>query len=231
MWLTVLGANYEREWVMEKSDSLRNQWASLGIAFNYQDSTQYDPESAIISLVCSGEFPEYKKMMGLTLLWLGEYSKFVHVERLKILTKSLSAFELAILGALAKKCVKLGDFRWRTIERVVTKKNMGIEKFFAGDVNAVVRMRGIDEDFKCFGIHVTPVLPDDPKKVLAREVIIKKNIWVRNRLLFGSNVRADVATLRTLKRAETGYAAAKILGCSTNAAYRNWKDLEEAGWN
>lgn len=216
---------------MKDKDSLRNSWASLGIAFNSNDEkTCADPETAIIELICSGEFPEDKKMMGLALLWLEHFSKLVHVERLKILTKNLGAFETALLGAIARKCVAFGDFRWRMIEKNALAKNTGRPKFAIGDSETFIKMRGLDEDFAAFGIRVGPVRPDDPKKLLNRQTVIKRNIWLRNRLLFGSNVRADVATLKLLNRAQTGYAAAKILGCSPNAAYRNWKDLEDAGW-
>ncbi len=103
-------------------------------------------------------------------------------------------------------------------------------KCSVGDSETSIKMRDLDEDFAVFGIRVAPMLPNDPKKLLNRQSVIKRNAWLRNRLSFGSNVRADVATLKSLKRAETGYAAAKILGCSPNAAYRNLKDLEEAGW-
>jgi len=53
---------------------------------------------------------------------------------------------------------------------------------------------------------------------------------LKSRLLFGTNLRADIAAVKSLKIADTAYAAAKFLGCSMNAAYRNWNDLTEAGW-
>jgi len=216
---------------MRNKNYLRDCWASLGIAFNSSEhKTCVDPETAIIELISSSEFPEDKKMMGLALLWLEHFSKLVHVERLKILTKNLGAFELALLGSIARKCVSFGDYRWRMIEKIAQAKNSGKPVFSIGDSETFIKMRGLDEDFAVFGIRVGPVCPDNSKKLLNRQAVISRNTWLKNRLLFGSNVRADIATLISLKRAETGYAAAKILGCSPNAAYRNWKDLEEAGW-
>lgn len=215
---------------MENRDLLRDSWASLGIAFNVSSKACVDPETALVELVSSGEFPEDKKMMGLALLWLKHFSKLVHVERLKALAKDLGALELALLGAISKKCVAYGDFRFRTIENLARKKISGSPKFAVGDSETFIKMRGLDPDFASFGIRVAPIRTDDEKKLLRREAILKRNLWLKNRVLFGANLRADIATVISLKRAESGYAAAKILKCSPNAAYRNWKDLKEAGW-
>lgn len=215
---------------MENKDLLRDSWASLGIAFNSKSEECVDPETAIIELVSSGEFPEDKKMMGLALLWLKHFSKLVHVERLKTMAKDLGALELALLGAIARKCVADGDFRFRVIEKLAKKKNSGSPKFDIGDSETFIKMKGLDPDFASFGIRVATINPDDDKKLLQRGAILKKNLWLKNRVLFGSNLRADVATVISLKRADSAYAAAKILKCSPNAAYRNWKDLEEVEW-
>lgn len=90
---------------MENKDTPRNQWASLGIAFNAIPTESVDPETTLILFLSSGEFPEDKKMMGLILLWLQHFSKLVHVERLKNLTKDLGALELALLGAISQICI------------------------------------------------------------------------------------------------------------------------------
>jgi hypothetical protein len=214
---------------VERKDTLKDSWASLGIAFNGAGVECADPESAIVALVSSGEFPRDKKMMGLALLWLNHFSKLVHVERLSGMAKKLKPFELALLGGIAKKCVSLGDFRWRLIESLCAE-GARAGSGFPGDNELFIEMRGLDADFASFGVRVAPILPDHEKKLLARATTIKGNAWLKNRLLFGSNSRADVATLKELKLAKTAYAAAKILGCSANTAYRNWNDLEEAGW-
>jgi hypothetical protein len=214
---------------MAASDQLRDAWGSLGIAFNSQNHLQVDPETALIALVQSQEFPDDKKIMSLALLWLRSYSKLVHIERLKTHAKKLQPLELAILGSIAMKCVANGDHKWQTIVRLAEigklKKNFGV-----GDSEAFIKMRGLDKEFAEFGIRVAPILPDDPKKLFSRQKVLKGNQWLRSRLLFGVNMRADIATVLTLNLAETGYAAAKLLGCSANTAYRNWNELEEAGW-
>jgi hypothetical protein len=136
---------------------------------------------------------------------------------------------LAVLGALSLKCVGFGDHRWRVLASLVTKI-LGNRKPGLVDDMDFINAHGTDADFLKFGIRVMPIEPDEPKKLLVRKKVIRMNIWLRSRLLFGSNLRADIAAVMSLKSADTAYAAAKILGCSMNAAYRNWNDLTEAGW-
>jgi hypothetical protein len=214
---------------MKSIDILRDQWASLGVAFAYGSKIQCDPETAILNFVNSSEFPEDKKMIGIVLAWLQEYSSFVHLEKLKTAAQSLEGDALLVLGALALKCIKLGDHRWKVIEKLVLKNISGYKSSLS-DSEVLLKQHGLDEDFFKFGIRVTPVLPEDQKKLLVRERIFKMNPWLRHRLLFGTNLRADVATVKFLKLTNTAYGAAKLLGCSMNAAYRNWNDLTEAGW-
>jgi len=214
---------------MKKSDVLRDQWASLGVAFAVSAEIQCDPETALIEFVKSSEFPEDKKMMGIVLAWLKEYSTFVHLEKLKSAVEQLQGDELLIMGALALKCIRFGDHRWKTIEKLVVRKSKGHKPNLA-DQDIFIKRLGLDEDFLKIGLRVVPIVPENSKKLLERDRIFKMNSWLRQRLLFGTNLRADVATAKLLKLSDTAYGAAKLLGCSMNAAYRNWRDLTEAGW-
>jgi hypothetical protein len=214
---------------MKTNDSLRDAWRSLGIAFHHPTKIKSDPESALIELVRAKEFPEDKKMLGLALLWLSHYSNLVHIERLKTLAKDLLPLELAVLGAIASKCVKNGDHRWKTLTKMANEKNQG-QQFEQGDSETFIKMRGLDKEFAQFGVNVAPTLPDDEKKLRPRHEILKHNDWLKSRVLFGTNMRADIATVISLNLAQTAYAAAKLLRCAPNTAYRNWNDLEEGGW-
>jgi hypothetical protein len=214
---------------MKTNDSLRDAWRSLGIAFHHPTKKKSDPETALIELVRAKEFPDDKKMLGLVLLWLSHYSNLVHIERLKTLAKDLLPFELAILGAIASKCLKAGDHRWKTIIKIAKEKN-GKQQFEQGDSATFINMRGLDKDFAQFGVRIAPVSPDSEKKLRTRQEILKHNDWLKLRVLFGTNMRADIATVIALGLASTAYGAAKLLRCSPNTAYRNWNDLEEGGW-
>lgn len=214
---------------MKSHDSLRDQWASLGVAFAHGGKIQCDPETAILNFVTSSDFPEDKKMITIVLSWLQEYSTFVHLEKLKTAAQELEGDAILVLGAIASKCIKFGDHRWKTIEKLAQINTRDYQSSLR-DSDAFLKRHGLDEDFLKFGIHVNPVLPEDQKKLLVRQRIFKMNPWLRHRLLFGTNLRADMATVKSLKLTNTAYGAAKLLGCSMNAAYRNWNDLTEAGW-
>jgi hypothetical protein len=214
---------------MQTNDKLRDAWASLGVAFHHSTSVKSDPESALLALVQSSEFPDDKKMLSLALLWLTHYAKLVHVERFKVLSKTLSPYQLAILGAIASKCVKLGDHRWHAVVKLAKQGTQG-QQFQLGDSETFIQMRGLDPEFSEFGIRIAPIFPENAKKLLPRREILRRNEWLKFRVLFGTNMRADVAAVIFLKLTPTAYGAAKMLGCSPNTAYRNWKDLHEAGF-
>ncbi len=210
------------------NDHLQKAWASLGIAFNSEGHLNYNPEKAIIDTVRSGEFPRDKKMFGLMLLWLQNYHNLVHVDRLKILLKELDSFQMGLMGGLATKCLKMGDFRWRTIIREVEKKLKKSATNFHSDSDLFLELKGVDDDFALFGVRVIPVAADNQKKIMSREYILKHNTWLRSRLFLGVNLRADFFTIFSLGLAQNAYQAAKILNCSINTSYRNWSDLKES---
>ena len=134
------------------------------------------------------------------------------------------------MGGLALKCLNKGDHRWKTIILLVQKKIGKKEIHFTdgNDDELLLRMKGTDAEFLKFGIRVAPLKSDYHKKLLRREVALGQNAWLKNRLLFGPNLRADFITVFTLSLASNAYQAAKILGCSMNASYRNWKSIDEA---
>jgi hypothetical protein len=207
------------------NDLLRDQWASLGIAFNARTTVVADPETALMAFLESKEFPEDRKMVSLILAWMKEHSELVHIERLKTLIESLGSFELAVLGGIALKCLKNGDFRWKTVIRFIKKRNTGRPRFDVDESEFLISRKGEDPEFTEFGIRVSLVEPERPEKILDLKQIIDTNRWIRHRILFGVNMRADVATVMVLNLATSAYQASKFLKCSFNAASRNWNDL------
>ena len=104
---------------MSSRDELRASWASLGVAFHGSTERSYDPETALMLLVRSRDFPEDRKSLSLAVSWLKKYSKLVHVERLQKQLDDLELEEAALLGAIAAKCGTFKDFRWRKLEKLV----------------------------------------------------------------------------------------------------------------
>ena len=80
-----------------------------------------------------------------------------------------------------------------------------------------------------FGIKMTELSLEAEKKFFKRSEMIRMNPFIKSRILFGVNSRADVATLMRLGF-ETPYAIKAVLKNSYETAYRNFHSLKEAGW-
>ncbi len=207
------------------NDNLRDHWASLGVAFNSQRNLTSDPETAIVSFLNSKEFPDDRKMISLILAWLKENSHLVHIERLKSYIEDLGSFEAAVLGSISLKCKNYGDLRWQTIIDLVKKRNTGFPSFQINESDFLIKKFGEDSEFLEFGIKISKVQPERSDKILDLQKIIEINKWIHHRILFGVNMRADVATVMVLNLAKSAYQASKFLNCSYRAASRNWNDL------
>jgi hypothetical protein len=213
----------------KKSDLLGDAWENMGIAFavNKSKTRNADPERTLLASL--GEFGEDRKLLKLVLVWLAEYGDLIHVERVKALAADLSTKELAWLGSVA--AIQKGDRRWSSVVESV-KKRLGRfpPKHQMSQLDLLQAERsGADQNFLEFGLTIPVFEAAEPKKVRARAKTLEDNLWLRMRVLFGSNWRADVATLMLLEQAQTSYQVAQLLGCSGETAYRNLNSLREAG--
>ncbi len=213
-------------------DSLRDAWENLGIAFaaNESRAKNADPERTLIASL--REFQGDRKLLKLVLAWLSSFGDLVHVERVKALAADLPASELAWLGGVASHQVDVsGDRRWSTVVEYV-KKRLGspMPRFETSRLDQLqAEKAGVDKGFDAFGISIPHSEAADPKKIRPRADAVAGCLWLRMRTLFGTNWRADVATVMLLGTAKTSYQAGKALCCSTETAYRNWNALQEAG--
>lgn len=211
-------------------DLLRDSWESLGIAFvvNASGTRHADPERTLLQTL--REFEDQRKMLRLVLAWLRSYGALVHVERIKALAGDLPAGQLAWLGGLAEHQTQQGDLRWRSISQMI-KHILGTPapRFEMPKLDTLqVARKGEDLHFKEFGLVIPTVEPAEPKKLYSFNAGVRNNIWLRMRILFGTNWRADAATVMILGLAKNPYQAEQILGCAKETAYRNWRALKEA---
>jgi len=212
--------------------NLQSKWSGLGITFQ-ETPTFNAPEEVILETIRDGDFPKDRKLFGLMLLWLETYSSYVHVERLIQMMKSLPSHELALLGGLFLKVRNHSkDHRFDSLlkhirrhfeEHTPTFLTLSDHQFF-------IERHGLDEDFIVFGIQVAKLKAASTKKILSEPLLLKSNIWLHNRCMFGVNFRADVATIMRIYNPQNGYQAAKLAGCSINSGYSHWRDLEKVGW-
>lgn len=211
-------------------DHLRDAWESLGVAFafNTSQTRHADPERTLLASVT--EFREHRKTLSLVLGWLGEWGDLVHVERLKSLSADLSAADAAWLGGLAAHQLAHGDLRWKAVvDSVERRMGLPMPRFPTSRLDELQAQRkGEDPHFGRFGLRISIAAPADTKKLRPFSDVVRANLWLRMRALFGANWRADMATVLVLQLAENPYQAEQLLGCSRETAYRNWKSLKVA---
>lgn len=217
--------------VTKNPDILRDKLASIGINFaaNMSGQKNCDPELVLIEVLESGEFPESKSLIRFVLALLLLYGNFFHAERIKSAIGTLSPLAVAILGGIALKLTKTGDLRWNTIYETC-KTRLGTQPPKWGPVvedKYAIKNRGTDPEFLQFGITCPVIEPEAMKKIRPISALIEDNTWFRNRALFGTNMRADTITAIQLYHPRTPYSLSKILRCSMDCAYRNWKDLSQ----
>jgi len=212
--------------------NLQSKWAGLGITFQ-ETPTLNAPEEVILDTIRYDDFPKDRKLFGLMLLWLQTYGSYVHVERLQRMIKGLPSHELALLGGLFLKVRNHSkDHRFDSLlkhirrhlgEHTPTFPTLSDHQFF-------IERHGLDEEFIVFGIQIAKLKAANTKKILSEPLLLKSNIWLHHRCMFGVNFRADVATIMKLHNPQNGYQAAKLAGCSVNSGYRHWRDLHKVGW-
>jgi hypothetical protein len=207
-------------------DEIAAGWRGLGLAFEHPPMSKVvDPEKLIIDSLIY--FYEDRKLVGLIFVWLKNYGDLIHVERLKALSKYISAEESIWLGALASFSYTF-DRRWGVLlKKCISKKK---SNFSISDFDTLQAERlGADPYFAEVGIKI-PVISwqDKQRKLLTRQYIIEHHFWIRLRVLFGVNWRADIAWEMVRDSNQTPYQVAKRLGCNMETAYRNWKALHEA---
>lgn len=223
--------NKETPSIEKTEDQLRDDWESLGIAFalNQSEVKHADPERTLLRTV--QEFKDHRKMLKLTLAWLKEFGELLHVERLKALSEELTLVELAWLGGLSSHRIADGDSRWKSLLHWIESRIGNPKAVFPTsrlDELQTQRM-GEDPHFKKFGLLIPRADAADSKKLRPFADAVSGNLWLRMRALFGTNWRADMATVLVLGLAQNPYRAECILGCAKETAYRNWKSLKDAG--
>ncbi len=215
-------------------DILCNELAALGIAFITEAQAlelEPDPEKTFLKSI--SEWNEERKTLKLLLAWMESYGDLFHIERLRSLAHSLSAVELAWLGGFASYRVFKKDLRWQVIETYCrTRLGKPMPQFTTSTLDLLQAQRkGNDPHFSKFGLTLQPLEPSDSKKLYQRESTLQRNVWLRLRLLFGANFRADMAYIFLRSKAKNAFQAEKILGCSRETAYRLWKIFLEVELN
>lgn len=200
--------------------------ANLGIAIAGRTLEPRPPEEVLIeSFKLAAQ--DYK---ALTLLftWIQHHHDLIHVEALASNLKSLDGSGLSRLIAACLKAT--GDRRFEKIFKIAERDaNPELNQilYFAVDLGQC----NADPSFTAFGLKISEVKLQPERKFRPRDAMLEMNPFFFCRTLFGVNWRADIAACFLIGKATNPTEVSKFLGCSYDAAYRNYHDLLAAGWN
>jgi hypothetical protein len=206
---------------------LSSELASLGIAFAQErHELEADPERTFVRSI--SEWKSERKTLKLLLAWTDRMGDLLHIERLKSLADDCNAEELAWLGGFASFQVSKKDLRWSAIEKFCLRKlGSKMPLFVVSKLDSLQALKqGSDEHFSKFGINIARVIPSEEKKLLPRDAVLHTHRWLRMRQIFGTNYRADMVYVLMTNQVANAHQAEKMLGCTSETAYRLWKSLE-----
>ncbi len=217
-------------------DSLKSKLIRFGFAFYGEAATESpDPEKLILD-VCS-LFPEEIKVYKMLLTWMGDFGHLINVERLKhLLEKGTDKNIKQQVGLLilSGRQVEGGDKRFQYI----LESMLNFLKLRTSEVTALLKAQSdpylierysLDPILEKIEVQSYKIETADRKKLMAPRFVIEQNLWLKLRILIGSNYRADVAYLRSLGKYKNKYQIWKALGSSQETAYRICTELDALG--
>src|SRR5690606_23595836 len=127
-----------------------------------------------------------EKIYTLLLAFFDEFHHLVRVDYLSNKVLNISDIGRATLYAISRYCVNdLSDKRFLKIPKFVLSRKTAIE------LNVGQERSSHDKYLLNAGILVRKLKSQGSKKLMAKSWVLKNNIWLRNRMLFGVGVRAD----------------------------------------
>ena len=216
--------------VRESVDVIPGLW-SMGADYMHEGNVSLqdlDPEMIFLrTLKCYWTANDVFFMLFALLKF--RIGSLIHVERLVKLAKlgHLNNDEKILLMAVSKKLVALGDHRFKAVYKHIYEPGMKLQtlpRLQSG--KAIVKYHGAEESLIEFGAEVMKFKVDD-RKLHSLSMIIKRNNWLKLRLLMGTNYRADVTFLKCTGQANKPTQAALILGCDLSTASKNFKHINE----
>jgi hypothetical protein len=196
---------------------------------NYDNGGESDgvlPEKALIESFRIAK--EDYKALRLVHTWIQINHDLIHVEALVSALKETHGSGTSRLVAASLKAT--GEKRF---DRVFKMAMQDLIPKLAQVVSFAAEIGQCKEDptYSEFGLKVSEIDLEADKKFRSRDYLLELNSFFFCRTLFGVNWRADVAACFLLGKANSPTEVSKFLGCSYDAAYRNFHDLVAAGWN
>lgn len=178
--------------------SLKNEWIDIEKTL-FEASLDVPNDTRLFSLLCS---------------WVVVHGDHVIVEKLMKLQKKQNS---AWLVAIAIVALNHGFHKWK---RLIKKQNQEIFLIDQDLAHSSIKLKGEEEGMRKQNF----LIPKGSVRIRERDALsikelAKTNLQYRNRLIYGSNIRADIITAIEFGM-PTPYAIAKAVGCSYEPAHR-----------
>jgi hypothetical protein len=171
----------------------------------YEATLNIDHDARLFMLLCS---------------WVKVHGKHVVIEKLLKLQKKQ---ESVWLTALAIFATESKHHNWKSLVKKVTGEHALSTVKIAKEA---IKFKGADSAFVKRGFLIArDSIRAREKDVAAPEELAKENLQYKNRLLIGSNWRADIITAIQMGF-KNPYQISKAIGCSYPSAFYTFKDYE-----
>jgi len=166
-----------------------------------------------------------RKILSLILSWVDLYGDRLIAEKfIKIYKKmDISKDEQIFFNIFFIYITEIGDRRFKAFAKKLSRK-----KLFRDDHQSALDLKGPDPIFKKYNILVPQgFIKISQKNILPRGILIKKNLVIKNRYLFGANWRSDIISAIQLGM-KNPFQIKNTIGCSYDSAYRTFRDYQLA---
>ena len=159
----------------------------IGCNMAVRATKYFFPEECLVDL--SFRLLQDPKALTLAVGAICAHSQIIHPELLLKTVQSRNC-DLNVIGAVL---LKTNDRRFNKVIEYCKKKKFISERpikilSFAFKIGQVAA----DKEFEQFGIQISQLDPISEKKITKIDLYLKNNLYIRNRLLFGCNWRADI---------------------------------------
>lgn len=208
---------------MKADLDLYTRLASIGINVAIENKTDPFTDIEKTILLAAENIKNDKRLISLILSWVKIHGERINIERMKKIACDHMPAWISLIAVFA---VFSGQTRWK----ILTKK-VFVEPYANGDIEltqSLIRLRGEEpwSEGSGFLIPKNSITIND-KFVLNPFQLAKVNNHYRNKLIYGSNWRADIITAIQLG-AKNPTEASRISSSSYEPAYRAFYELKAA---
>ncbi len=168
-------------------------------------------------------------LLSLMRTWIIKNHNFISVEILKKIIPNMNnqGSVALLMGLLKHSKDKRFESLYENFRPVEAGFNKELDKMH--HFSSQIGQTPYDKHWKSVGLDISELELDDDRKFFNKSLMLELNPFLKNRQLFGTNSRADVATLMELG-CENPSQIRDILSCAYETAHRNFNSLSEAGW-